>query len=373
MIDTTTLYLLFYSANLAFIITNLYGWILKTFYKAKPYEDNFAALFPSQKTVAALYLAQLFEIPYLLMIGQPKALFYINSFSILLFSSLMVLMCEGYFFFREKTWKQTVLHFLPMSIPLVYLLLAACEVVPLTLSGYWWMCGIVCVVFVYYVIKLIRIQQMIRRRIKEINEREFSNDDDFPVRFAQRIEWLPLGVCLLMFICFICNDAYVKMIRDILFTVVNVWFLLYTINPHRKGIKGDCQPIATGNAPRYRLSESRSRELEQCILDRIEADQLFLDSHLTIDSLAQVLGSNKNYVSEAISRSSFGSFYAMINDYRMAYAIKRMKEDPSQRVDNISSLSGFSSSSVFSQVFKRSIGMPPSQFLKNILEEKKAE
>lgn len=235
------------------------------------------------------------------------------------------------------------------------------------------MCGIVCVLFVYYVIKLIRIQQLIHWRIKEINEREYSNDNDFPVRFAQRIEWLPLGICLLMFICFICNDVYVKMIRDILFTVVNVWFLLYTINPHRKGKKNDNQPISTESTPRYRLSESRCLELERRIVDRIEGDQLFLDSHLTIASLAQALGSNKNYVSESISRSSFGSFYAMINNYRMAYAIKRMKEDPSQRVESISSLSGFSSSSVFSQVFKRSTGMSPSQFIKNILEEKKAE
>lgn len=84
----------FYSANFVFILTNLYGWILKSFYRPKLYRDNYDNLFPSQKANAALYLLQVFEIPYLLMIGEPKALFYVNAFSILLFSSLMVVMCD---------------------------------------------------------------------------------------------------------------------------------------------------------------------------------------------------------------------------------------------------------------------------------------
>lgn len=96
--DDITPYIYLYTANILFIATNIYGWIIKAFYRAKPYRDNFDNLFPSNRAVWALYLLQIFEIPYLLMIPNAKALFYVNAFSILLFSSLMVVMVDGYFF-----------------------------------------------------------------------------------------------------------------------------------------------------------------------------------------------------------------------------------------------------------------------------------
>ena len=73
-------YLLLFSANLTFIVTNLYGWLLKRFYVPTPFKEHFHELYPAQKAVATLYLLQLFELPYLFHIGQPEALFYGEKF-----------------------------------------------------------------------------------------------------------------------------------------------------------------------------------------------------------------------------------------------------------------------------------------------------
>ncbi len=63
-------YLLLFTANLAFILTNVYGWLLKWFYKPKAYNENFVQLFPAYKPVGLFYLLQVLELPYLLRIGR---------------------------------------------------------------------------------------------------------------------------------------------------------------------------------------------------------------------------------------------------------------------------------------------------------------
>ena len=96
----TTSYLLLFSANLTFILTNLYGWLLKWFYKPHAYGDNFVQLFPAYKSVGGLCLLQVLELPYLLRIGEADALLYANAYSILVFPLLLLVMCERYFFPR---------------------------------------------------------------------------------------------------------------------------------------------------------------------------------------------------------------------------------------------------------------------------------
>ena len=79
----STAYQLLFSANLAFILTNLYGWLLKWFYRPRAYDEDFLRLFPAQRAVGWLYLLQVLELPYLLNIGQADALLYVNTFSVL--------------------------------------------------------------------------------------------------------------------------------------------------------------------------------------------------------------------------------------------------------------------------------------------------
>lgn len=369
-------YLFLYSANFVFILTNLYGWILKAFYRAEPYRDNYDNLFPSQRANETLYFLQIFEIPYLLMLPDPKALFYVNAFSILIFSSLMVVMCDNYFFLKRKNSWQSIRYFLPVAFIALYLLLAAMELVPATKSIYRMMFCITTAVFLYYIARLIIIKRNIRRSIRAVDEGTYSNSDDFPVRYARRIEWAPITICLLMFACFLLNDPYVKMWRDVFFTFVNVAFLLYTLNPHRKGVKREeireqeLEEILTGtgnNVAKYKLSQERCKEIEFRLIELIEKEKLYLNCHLTLDQLSQQLGVNRNYVSETLSRSKQGSFYILVNNYRLEHAQQMLRQDPTLKLEHVAFDSGFSSMNVFSQVFKRYRGMAPSSFVKALL------
>lgn len=373
-----TPYIFLYSANFVFILTNLYGWILKIFYKADPYRDNYDNLFPARRVNATLYLLQIFEIPYLLMLPAPKALFYVNAFSILLFSSLMVVMQDRYFFLKREKRRKLIYYFMPAVIIVIYLLLAAMEIIPTTENTYRVMFWITTTVFIYYFVRLVVVKRKIRRSIQAVDEITYSNSDDFPIRYAKRMEWVPITICVLMFTCFILNDVRVKMWRDLLFTFVNVWFLLYTLNPHRKGVKPEEKReeeleqilIREESRSNYKLSEERCREIEGRLIELIERERLFLNSHLTLEQLSIQLGVNRNYLSETISRSQYGSFYTLINTYRLEFAQQILKQNPTLKLEHVAYDSGFSSVSVFSQVFKRYIGIAPSLFVKRFLAEK---
>lgn len=362
------IYILLYSANLAFIATNIYGWILKNFYTAKPYKEHFKKLFPAQRFVALLYLAQLMEVFYLMMIGQPKALFYINAFSVLFFSSMMVVIGEEYFFWRRYNVRQLIIYFLPMCVTVVWLLLAALDVITTSNSFYQWMFWVVCLLFVYYIIRVAVVQMRILRKVSDVVNGNNISDYGFPIQLSFRTRWLLLPIPVLMFVCFLCNDVYVKMIRDILFTVINVWFLIYTIKPHRKMGVYEQRPETVDSAsqpPKYKLSTERCLELEQQIINKLENEKIYKNPNLTIESLTEQLNSNKSYVSEAINRSRFGSYYALVNHYRIENAIEMFKENPKMKIEEVAKSSGFSSNSVFSQVFKRSKGVSPTQFIQD--------
>lgn len=121
--DTT--YLILFAANLAFIVTHLYGWLLKWFYKPEAYREHFHELFPAQRSVGVIYLLQLFELPYLLQIGDRDALLYVNAFSLLFFSIQMLIMCEDYFFPGQRKRYRDLWLFLPAAVVLAPLFLQA--------------------------------------------------------------------------------------------------------------------------------------------------------------------------------------------------------------------------------------------------------
>ncbi len=353
---------LFYTANLIFILTNLYGWILKWFYKAQAYQDTYDALFPGQKVVGVLYLAQIFEIPYLLMIGNSEALFYVNAFSTLFFPAQMALMCQAYFFLKTPPVRYLLLYFLPVAVVSGYLL----SVVPgwFPSLGFnkvvlFWVITTLCL---GYVVIIIRIQLRIRRQIRAINERSYSTESDFPLRFARRIEWLPLGICVLMYLNFAFDDMWVKMGRDILFTVVNVWFLFYTLNPHRKIAEKLEDADVSNDAEKFRLSEAKFGELQTLVFELMAKEKLYLDTHLSTETLARQVGTNKSYISEVFVRSAYRSFYNAVNTFRIEYAATLLLSHPEMTIEAICQRSGFSSVSLFSRLFKQYKGVSPSQF-----------
>lgn len=362
--------LLMFSVNLVFIVTNLYGWLLKRFFVPKAYKHNFDELYPAQRLVANFYLLQLIELPYLLMVGRPEALFYVNGASLLLFSSFILVMVRGYFFLEIRDSWRLLLFLLPVWTCWLALLLPVFEIIPFSTQYQWIMIGIISVLFIGYMILLDQARRETMQRIRMLDEGEYSNEEDFPVKFARSIKWLPLILCVLLAVNFIVNDPLVKMLRDVIFTVINVWFAIYTLNPHRKiktlsiEFQMEEEEEEETSPVRRHLTDIQRKNLETRMLDMIKTEKLYLEDHFSMGDLVKRMNTNKAYLSEMIAASEYGSFYQLVNSLRIEHACEMLNENPTLKMEQVALASGFSSGSAFSQVFKRIKGVTPSEYFR---------
>ena len=361
-----TTYLILFAANLTFIVTNLYGWMLKWFYRPKAYREQFHELFPAQRAVGLIYLIQILEIPYLVQIGNPDALLYVNSFSVLIFSLQMLVMCEKYFFPRAVHRKREYTIFIPGVLILLPLFLQAVHLIDLP-DGYRpWVFGIVSVVFLFYFTLNLKMALRIGRMVKQVNEAAYSDSDDFPVRFARYIQWVPTLVCVLLFTNFWFDNIWAKFVRDLIFIFANVWFCLFTLNPWRKAFsKREEEIIEQMEQPdsaAYHLSDKRSKELCNKLEDMLIKEHIFTEPHITIDMLIQRLGTNSKYITEIIRRSGYQSFYDMICQHRVRHAISLIHQNPDERLHVIADQCGFSSPSSMAKAFQSQGKPAPSSF-----------
>lgn len=363
---------LFFSVNLTLIVTNFYGWLLKRFFVPEAYRHNFRELYPAHRSVANFYLLQLLELPYLLMVARPEALFYANGTALLVFSSYILVMVKGYFFLQKPSPRQLMVFLLPVWACWIALLLPLFGMVEFSPTYRGIMTGVVLAFFVMYMILLNRFRLELVNHIRELDENEYSNEEDFPVKFARSIKWLPLVLCVLLGINFLANDPMVKMLRDVVFTVINVWFAIYTLNPHRKTkqlpleLKQKKAASEEEETPdtKHRLTDEQCRDMEGRLLKLIRNEKLYLEDHLTMNDLVVRLHTNKTYLSKVIANSAYGSFYHLINTLRIEHACWMLGEDPTLKMEQVALASGFTSGSAFSQVFKRIKGVSPSEYLK---------
>ena len=98
------------------------------------------------------------------------------------------------------------------------------------------------------------------------------------------------------------------------------------------------------------------------ICDLMESsDHIYTDAHLDRSRLAQLLGTNEHYVTDAISACTDGkSVNAFLNEYRLRYAA-HLLATTDDSITVIAELSGFSRSSFF-RIFSDAYGMSPSDY-----------
>ncbi len=129
--------------------------------------------------------------------------------------------------------------------------------------------------------------------------------------------------------------------------------------------------IDNNNSVNQKKDENIIRERKQLLynmLDLIENSKLYLDPLLNQDKIIRLLGTNKNYLHEAISMHASENFRTIINQYR----INESKKYIENRIINGEKISlsliyeqvGFNSSASFYRVFKTDTGLNPHQYIR---------
>lgn len=102
------------------------------------------------------------------------------------------------------------------------------------------------------------------------------------------------------------------------------------------------------------------QELNQIVLQK----QLFLSSELSREDLAHIVHLNNARFARMIRECTGTNFNGYINELRITYAIKLMKQYPNYTIRAIADESGFNSTPILYNLFNKKTGMTPYEFKK---------
>ena len=94
----------------------------------------------------------------------------------------------------------------------------------------------------------------------------------------------------------------------------------------------------------------------------LEQNKPYLNPDFQLIDLRQVLPLNRTYLSQFINTEYGCSFYQWVNGLRISEAKRLMTEQPELKMQDVAKQCGFSSRSVFTQVFTRETGVTPSEW-----------
>ncbi len=115
------------------------------------------------------------------------------------------------------------------------------------------------------------------------------------------------------------------------------------------------------------LKEEEKIKLRKLLLVEMNKNKVYLDSNLSLSSLAEKVGTSPNYLSQLINEDKQKTFHEYINSYRIE-AFKLLANDKIKKNYSIQSLleeCGFGSKASFNKYFKMEMNMTPSEYLKS--------
>ena len=108
---------------------------------------------------------------------------------------------------------------------------------------------------------------------------------------------------------------------------------------------------------------NRSEELLERISQLMDERHLFRNTDLKAADLAAELGTNSRYVSDCIRECRGMTFTQFVNEYRVSYVQRLLRQHPDMKVFEAYTSAGFTSERSFFRIFKDVTGMTTSEWL----------
>jgi AraC-like DNA-binding protein len=118
------------------------------------------------------------------------------------------------------------------------------------------------------------------------------------------------------------------------------------------------------------------KDIEKDLLQKLasfEKEQGYLVMNLKLTDLTKQFDTNSSYLSKTINHFKDKNFSQYLNDLRITYVLKHLKEDKKFRKYTIKAIAeevGFSNAESFAKAFYNKTGLQPSYFIKKIEESK---
>lgn len=135
----------------------------------------------------------------------------------------------------------------------------------------------------------------------------------------------------------------------------------------------ECESEAVSNdsaKPRSLVDdEERAQELYERACMLMEKERLFADPQLNRERFAELLGTNRTYLSKILKEKSGMTYLQFVNSHRINEAI-RLLSDPNTQLPlkQIWNDLGFNSPATFYKQFQQAVGITPSVYRKQVME-----
>jgi AraC-like DNA-binding protein len=305
-------------------------------------------LWPDRKLQILIMLMGTVLLPYAINPTSESAWILMKSYfpTCCYFYCGSLLLC---FFGRVNHWDRWmyiswVAAFITM-IPMIPLVLNAW--IPGDILGPW---GVKMTTYLAIVVALVMMaysalaMRQVVHWMAEIRDENYSNPNDFPMKYAKRVWLAPLFYTPLFWPAFIWDSPTLMAIQNLLMAVANVILLLTALPAWRRNV---IIPDADDTPPdsesiNDELGTGRVNEIAQKIEIFVSQQQGFLDEHLKIEHVVRACGYNRNYISR-VFKDRFGGFYNYVNQLRLQHFEKYAQEHPEMTKDAAARASGFSS------------------------------
>ncbi|MBQ7691267.1 MAG: hypothetical protein IJT30_08800 [Muribaculaceae bacterium] len=376
---------------MAYVLTGVFVAAVRWFHTCLPYGSETGYYHPARRLITATFLSAVVVLPYVLRPSDAGAWTFAKSF--FLFADLYY--CAVLLF----TYFGSIKHWTPwrrvawtlaavFGVPLAGLCVATLAGVPLStaqcatimrcaVAG-----GVAATAFCLWAIGKISLW------IKEIIEDNYSNPDDFPVRYARWIVLAPLLHIVPIWAVVLLDSQAMMATMQWMLVVFNVVFLISILHTQRSGATAhaDCrtgeQPAAGGacapaqpsgiegfhqagdpaasstatvdndNDAGQGISQERVAELKRELVALVEGQQLFLKPHLTMAEVAGLCTYGRTYVSH-VFKSELGGFFNYVNHLRLRHASDYQAQHPMATRDEIATASGFTSRQAYYNARRR--------------------
>lgn len=147
----------------------------------------------------------------------------------------------------------------------------------------------------------------------------------------------------------------------------SAWRLLYEKSLSTLDKKHERKPL---------LKEEQRESLLKKIKETLDKPDIYCVADFSIDTLAEIVGSNARYVSEAINEEYGKNFRAVLNDLRVKEAMRRLEDIENYGNYTIRAIAesvGYKSQATFIAVFTKETGLKPSIYQRLARENKNKE
>lgn len=121
------------------------------------------------------------------------------------------------------------------------------------------------------------------------------------------------------------------------------------------------------------ISEAKESELLEK-LNHFETGTDFMAKNFTLSNLASILDTNTKYVHYLLKAHRNKNFNDYINGLKIKYIVHCLCKEPkfqNYKISYLADIGGFSSQSRFAYIFKKEVGLSPSEFIRTLKRKNK--